>query len=158
MLVQTKLFAPPATTPEAEMQQKMMKYMMVFMGFMFYKVPSGPGHLLHHEQPLGDRRAAAAAQDDPRAAAREPDGGAATEATPGEGTPRGRRRRQGELKRDGGNGAKAKPPGRFAQFWERVLEEARKDPTYRKVVDERDDKGRETDRDRDRPRPRPRRR
>src|SRR5262249_57843199 len=43
MLVQTKLFAPPATTPEAEMQQKMMKYMMVFMGVMFYKVPSGLG-------------------------------------------------------------------------------------------------------------------
>ncbi|MFO0954392.1 MAG: YidC/Oxa1 family membrane protein insertase [Isosphaeraceae bacterium] len=43
MLVQTKLFAPPATTPEAEMQQKMMKYMMVFMAFMFYKVPSGLG-------------------------------------------------------------------------------------------------------------------
>src|SRR5581483_3908772 len=36
-------FAPPATTPEAEAQQKMMKYMMVFMGFMFYKVPSGLG-------------------------------------------------------------------------------------------------------------------
>ena len=43
MLVQTKLFSPPATTPEAEMQQKMMKYMMVFMAFMFYKVPSGLG-------------------------------------------------------------------------------------------------------------------
>jgi YidC/Oxa1 family membrane protein insertase len=43
MLVQTKLFSPPATTPEAEMQQKMMKYMMVFMAVMFYKVPSGLG-------------------------------------------------------------------------------------------------------------------
>ena len=43
MMVQTKLFSPPATTPEAEMQQKMMKYMMVFMAFMFYKVPSGLG-------------------------------------------------------------------------------------------------------------------
>ena len=43
MLVQTKLFSPPATTPEAEMQQKMMKYMMIFMAFMFYKVPSGLG-------------------------------------------------------------------------------------------------------------------
>ena len=43
MLVQNKLFMPPATTPEAEMQQKMMKYMMVFMAFMFYKVPSGLG-------------------------------------------------------------------------------------------------------------------
>ena len=43
MLVQTKLFAPPPTTPEAEMNQKMMKYMMIFMAFMFYKVPSGLG-------------------------------------------------------------------------------------------------------------------
>ncbi len=43
MLVQTKLFSPPATTPEAERQQKMMKYMMIFMGVMFYKVPSGLG-------------------------------------------------------------------------------------------------------------------
>ena len=43
MLVQTKLFAPPATTPEAEQQQKMMKYMMIFMAVMFYKVPSGLG-------------------------------------------------------------------------------------------------------------------
>ncbi len=43
MLVQTKLFSPPATTPDQEMTQKMMKYMMVFMGFMFYKVPSGLG-------------------------------------------------------------------------------------------------------------------
>ena len=43
MLVQTKLFSPPATTPEQEASQKMMKYMMVFMAFMFYKVPSGLG-------------------------------------------------------------------------------------------------------------------
>ena len=43
MLIQTKLFSPPPTTPEAEAQQKMMKYMMVLMAFMFYKVPSGLG-------------------------------------------------------------------------------------------------------------------
>jgi YidC/Oxa1 family membrane protein insertase len=43
MQIQTKLFSPPPTTPEAETQQKMMKYMMVFMMFMFYKVPSGLG-------------------------------------------------------------------------------------------------------------------
>ena len=43
MLVQTKLFSPPPTTPEAEMQQKTMKYMMIFMAVMFYKVPSGLG-------------------------------------------------------------------------------------------------------------------
>ena len=43
MLVQTKLFTPPAMTEEARMQQKMMKYMMIFMAFMFYRVPSGLG-------------------------------------------------------------------------------------------------------------------
>lgn len=43
MLVQTKLFSPPPTTPEAQQQQTIMKYMMVFMMFMFYKVPSGLG-------------------------------------------------------------------------------------------------------------------
>ena len=41
MLLQMKLTAPKASTPEAEMQRKMMNYMMVFMMFLFYKVPSG---------------------------------------------------------------------------------------------------------------------
>jgi YidC/Oxa1 family membrane protein insertase len=43
MLIQMKLFTPPATTPDQEMSQKMMKVMMVVMSFMFYKVPSGLG-------------------------------------------------------------------------------------------------------------------
>lgn len=43
MLVQTKLFSPPPMTEEQRMQQKMMKYMMIFMAFMFYRVPSGLG-------------------------------------------------------------------------------------------------------------------
>jgi YidC/Oxa1 family membrane protein insertase len=32
---------PPPADEQAAMQQKMMKYMMVFMGIMFYKVASG---------------------------------------------------------------------------------------------------------------------
>jgi YidC/Oxa1 family membrane protein insertase len=32
---------PPPANEQAEMQQKMMKYMMVFIGLMFYKVASG---------------------------------------------------------------------------------------------------------------------
>jgi YidC/Oxa1 family membrane protein insertase len=168
MLVQTKLFAPPATTPEAEMQQKTMKYMMIFMGAMFYKVPSGLGlyfitsslwaiceRLLlpkvTHAQPLAG-------------------GGASESGTIGDkGTGPGGI--FGWLSGDGGggdkdglggNGAKVKAPGRVTQFLERVLDEARKDPTYRKIAEERDGKGdekdRDRDRDRDRPRPKPRRR
>jgi YidC/Oxa1 family membrane protein insertase len=41
MLVQQKLMTPPAMDEQQEMQQKMMKYMMVFMGLAFYKVAAG---------------------------------------------------------------------------------------------------------------------
>lgn len=40
-LVQQKMFTPPATDPQQVTQQKIMKYMMVFMGLMFFRVPSG---------------------------------------------------------------------------------------------------------------------
>lgn len=43
MLWQMKMYSPPATTPEQEMQQKMMKWMMLMMAVMFYKLPSGMG-------------------------------------------------------------------------------------------------------------------
>ncbi len=40
-VVQQKLFAPPPANEEQAMQQKMMSYMMIFIGFMFYRVPAG---------------------------------------------------------------------------------------------------------------------
>jgi YidC/Oxa1 family membrane protein insertase len=161
MLVQTKLFSPPATTPEAEMQQKTMKYMMIFMAVMFYKVPSGLAIYfitsslwsigervllpkITHSQPVTD--------------------GASDDVGEEKGSRNGFLNGFGMLggnKGNGvdGNGTKVKSPGRFAQFMEKVLDEARKDPTYRKIVDERDGKsGDGRERDRDRPRPRPRKR
>jgi YidC/Oxa1 family membrane protein insertase len=38
---QQKMFMPPPTDDQAAMQQKIMQYMMIFMGVMFFKVPSG---------------------------------------------------------------------------------------------------------------------
>lgn len=38
---QQKMFMPPPTTDEMAMQQKMMNFMMIFMGFLFYRVPAG---------------------------------------------------------------------------------------------------------------------
>jgi len=160
MLVQTKLFSPPATTPEAEASQKMMKYMMIFMGVMFYKVPSGLGiyFITSSLWAIGERLLLPKMTHAHLAAA--PDV-ADDELGEDKGTgPRGGRKGSninGPTPR-GGNGAPAagKPPGRFAQFWERVLEEARKDATYRKVSEEREGKGR--DKDKGDPRPRPRRR
>jgi YidC/Oxa1 family membrane protein insertase len=159
MIVQTQLFSPPATTPEAEQSQKMMKYMMIFMGVMFYKVPSGLGiyFITSSLWALGERlllpkishaelTPVAAADDatdeDDRSG---PRGG-------GNGDGRGPRGGKGS---SGGNG-EGKRQGRFAQFWERVLAEAQKDSTYRKAGEERESRGR--DKEKGDPRPRPRRR
>jgi len=138
MLVQTKLFSPPPTTPEAETQQKMMKYMMIFMGVMFYKVPAGLSlyfitsslwsiceRLLLPKitHSTADADADAATEDiahKPRRPRGDGDGG--SPARPSSPPP------------------PEKPPGRFAQFWTKVLEEARKDPTYRKMIEEREGK------------------
>jgi len=160
MLVQTKLFAPPATTPEAEMQQKMMKYMMVFMGFMFYKVPSGLGlyFITSSLWAIGERLLL------PKITHAQPGfdaGGPSTDTGPDKGPrtgfgPFGWGKGNGE-----GNGAKVKAPGRIKLFMERVMEEARKDQTYRKIVEQRDGKpspSESRDRDKDRPRPKPRKR
>jgi YidC/Oxa1 family membrane protein insertase len=40
-IVQQKMFMPPAADEQAAMQQKIMQYMMIFMGLMFFKVASG---------------------------------------------------------------------------------------------------------------------
>jgi YidC/Oxa1 family membrane protein insertase len=40
-LWQQHMFMPEPTNEQAAMQQKIMKYMMIFMGLLFYKVPSG---------------------------------------------------------------------------------------------------------------------
>jgi YidC/Oxa1 family membrane protein insertase len=41
MLVQQKFLMPPPTNEQEEINQKVMKFMMVVMGFMFYKMPAG---------------------------------------------------------------------------------------------------------------------
>ena len=39
--VQQKMFMPPPTNEQEEVQMKVMNFMMIFMGVMFYKVPAG---------------------------------------------------------------------------------------------------------------------
>jgi YidC/Oxa1 family membrane protein insertase len=40
-LIQQKVMMPPALDEQAQAQQKMMKYMMIFFGLMFYKIAAG---------------------------------------------------------------------------------------------------------------------
>jgi YidC/Oxa1 family membrane protein insertase len=123
MLVQTKLFSPPPTTPEAEMQMKMMKYMMIFMAFMFYTVPSGLGlyFITSSLWAIGERlllpKMTAHVQI-PRL------GGGESEPPPSGGGGSGRGGRGGP----GGNG---EPRGWLAQRIEKLLEEAAHDRTVR---------------------------
>jgi YidC/Oxa1 family membrane protein insertase len=151
MLVQTKLFAPPATTPEAEQQQKMMKFMMIFMGVMFYKVPSGLGlyFITSSTWAICERLLL------PKVTHAQLAGGPGSDPDVGDQKGRG-----GGKGGPGGNGAPTKAPGRIAQFWDRVLDEARKDTTYRKITEGHEEKEKEKEKGRDpgRPRPKPRRR
>jgi YidC/Oxa1 family membrane protein insertase len=165
MLVQTKLFSPPATTPEAEMQQRMMKFMMIFMAFMFYKVPSGLGiyFITSSLWAIGERLLLPKiTHADVTLAPAAANGDAGQEKgwklLGGRGGTNGDGSRGGGKTGGDGSGPKTKAPGRFAQFLERVLEEAQKDATIRRESEEREAKVPERERDRDRPRPKPRRR
>ena len=147
MLVQTKLFSPPATTPEAETQQKMMKYMMIFMAFMFYKVPSGLGiyFITSSLWQIGERLLL------PKVTHATIQPGASGDAGSPPGGGRG-----GKASSDG-DGAPSKPPGKLAQLWERVKEEAAKDPTIRNLGFDKD-QNKDRDRGKGKPRARPGRR
>ncbi len=146
MLVQTKLFSPPATTPEAESQQKMMKFMMFFMMFMFYTVPAGLSIYLITSSiwQIGERLllpkttlimptpppAPAVAEVEERGSRPAPGGG-------GKGRP------------SGGDGAGPAPGGWWSDLRDRaqqILDDAEKQRTVRNPGERRD---------RDRPRPRP---
>ena len=40
-ILQQQMFMPPATDDQTRSQQKMMKYMVIFIGYLYYTVPSG---------------------------------------------------------------------------------------------------------------------
>jgi YidC/Oxa1 family membrane protein insertase len=155
MLVQTKLFAPPPTTPEAEQQQKFMKYMMIGMAFMFYKVPSGLGlyFITSSLWQIGERlllpkvlpvTAKPVVEDDETRGDRGK----------GPGGPNG----SGPSSNGNGNGTGGGAQGWLGKKLEKLLEEAAKDKTIRN--NDRDpgtrERERERDRERDRARPKPR--
>jgi YidC/Oxa1 family membrane protein insertase len=149
MMVQTKLFSPPAVTEEAKAQQSAMKFMMVFMMFMFYKVPSGLGiyFITSSLWQIGERLLLPKAQAKPVVVedkGEEPGRGGGSGGK-GRGGPDGRGRGS-----ENGDGAR----GWFQdakQKLELLMEEAQKDKTHRNT-------DRELERDRGKNRPRPGRR
>ena len=154
MLVQTKLFAPPPTTPEAEMNQKMMKYMMIVMAFMFYKVPSGLGlyFITSSLWQICERLLLPKVLPNQPRPAPEDDLGGEKGRGPGPGGG------PGPGSGPGGNGNGGGPKGWLGKRLEKLLEEAAKDKTIRNTDRDLDRErgGRDRDRGADRTRPRPR--
>jgi YidC/Oxa1 family membrane protein insertase len=88
-LVTQKMAMPAPTNEQAAMQQKMMKYMTVFMGVLFYKVASGlclyfiasslwgigERKLLPKAQPASDAAAGGTSGSVPGTSGKRPDGG-----------------------------------------------------------------------------------
>ena len=88
-VLQQKLFTPPPANEQAAMTQKMMSYMMIFIGFMFYTVPSGlclyfitsslwgiaERKLLPHPTPNPDAATTITIPDEPRRRPRGNNGG-----------------------------------------------------------------------------------
>ncbi len=151
MLVQTKLFSPPATTPEAEMQQKMMKYMMIFMAFMFYKVPSGLGiyFIMSSLWSIGERLIL------PKITKSSPviEGGGDEKNPPTGGDEKNPPPGGGGKGGPAGNGSSDKPGGWLSKRLEKLLDDAAQDATFRK-----DPKDPNKVRDKGKPRARPGRR
>jgi YidC/Oxa1 family membrane protein insertase len=152
MLVQTKLFSPPPTTPEAEMNQKMMKYIMIFMAFMFYKVPSGLGlyFITSSLWQVCERLLLPKVLPSKPKPVDETDELSGGDRGKGPGGPNGN---------PNGNGNGGGAQGWLGRRLEKLLEEAAKDKTIRnnerEPERERNGRDRESERDRDRPRPRP---
>jgi YidC/Oxa1 family membrane protein insertase len=154
MLLQTKLFSPPPTTPEQEQSQKIMKYMMIFMAFMFYKVPSGLGLYFITSslwQVCERLLLPKILPNTPKPAEETDEFGGDRGKGPGGGNGRGPNGNG-----NGGGGAQ----GWLGKKLEKLLEEAAKDKTIRNanvgLPNGRDkDREREREPERDRPRPRP---
>jgi YidC/Oxa1 family membrane protein insertase len=145
MLAQQKMMTPPAMDEQQEMQQKVMKFMMIFMGLFFYKVAAGLCVYFIASSLWGfaERKLLPKAKkgDVPVAKAEEPrTGGGTSGASPTGITTAGgvtTGRKLGRNKRKGGQGAAAKQQEpdpsalgrvrrRLADWWNDVLEQARK--------------------------------
>ena len=114
-LIQMVITMPPPTDEQSQMQRKIMQYMMVFMGLLFFKVPSGLClyFIVSTVWGLLERRFIPKPHAQPAVPA-------AIDVVPIES-------KKSLVKRDTkgrGEQVPAKPEGRFAKWWREVLEKA----------------------------------
>ncbi len=114
MVVHQKLFTPPPTDEQQAAQMKMMKYMMIFMGVMFYRVAAGLAlyFIISSAWGLAERRLLPKSQtgEQPAAAEAKPARAAAKSKARPE---KARKERNGAM-------------GRLRDWWDEVLRQAGK--------------------------------
>ncbi len=117
-VVQQKMFMPPPANDEQALQQKMMNFMMIFMGVMFYKVPAGlcVYFIASSLWGMGERKLLPKAKP----------GAAAPPAEPLSG-----RKKKGEPEDDDNGGA------RGGGLWSMLLKAAEKETSARRTGDKR---------------------
>ncbi|MFN4261928.1 MAG: YidC/Oxa1 family insertase periplasmic-domain containing protein [Gemmataceae bacterium] len=119
MILQQKIMMPPPTDEQQEMQQKMMKYMMVFFGILFYKIAAGlcVYFIASSIWGLAERKLL------PKSKTAEGESSTpTTDSRPAA--------RPGVAKEEPPNGLRQ----RLRAWWDRVLEEAGKQPQARKQL------------------------
>ena len=111
-LAQMIITMPPPTDEQSRMQRKMMQYMMVFMGFLFFKMPSGLClyFIVSTTWALVERRFVPKAQPKPTETM-------TVEVMPTE-------TKKSLVKKGGREQTPAKPEGKFAKWWREVMEKA----------------------------------
>ena len=121
-LIQMMVTMPPPTDEQSRLQRKIFQYMMIFMGFLFFKFPSGLClyFIVSTSWGLAERRFIPKPQKKPVG---EPS--AALPAESHDSPPKKPPVKKGPRSR-GGEQPPAKPEGRFAKWWRGVLEEAAK--------------------------------
>ena len=112
-VVQMIITMPPPTDDQSRMQRTMMQYMMVFMGFLFFKVPSGlcVYFIVSTTWGLVERRFIPKAQPGTVPIKSVTYDVVSTET-------------KKSMARKGGTQTPQKPEGRFAKWWRDVLEKA----------------------------------
>jgi len=118
-LIQMVFTMPPPTDDQSRMQRKMMQYMMIFMGFLFFKMPSGLClyFIVSTTWALVERRFIPKAKTQPV----EP---TTIDLTPTESRSASNKLPVKKEPKSRGEQSPQKPEGRFAKWWREVLEKA----------------------------------
>jgi len=125
-LIQMMVTMPPPTDEQSRLQRKIFQYMMIFMGLLFFKFPSGLClyFIVSTTWGLAERRFIPKPQKKPDGVSSASSSTVSSSGTSPSSAPQAERNKKRSKNR--GEQPSAKPEGRLAKWWRGVLEEAAK--------------------------------